>query len=139
VPGKTTIEWTRGDDGRAGRTWNPVTGCTKVSAGCERCYAERFAERWRGVAGHPYEQGFDLRLWPERLAIPLRWREPKRVFVNSMSDLWRAGVPDEFIFRVFAVMAAAPRHTFMVLTKRPQRMRRVLADPWDEFPEEHAA
>jgi protein gp37 len=99
-----------------------------VSAGCEHCYAERFAERFRGVAGHPYEQGFDLRLWPDRLAIPLRWQRPRRIFVNSMSDLFHASVPDAFIFRVFAVMAAAPRHTFMVLTKRPQRMRRVLTD-----------
>jgi protein gp37 len=97
MPGETAIEWTRGDDGAPGRTWNPVTGCTKVSAGCDRCYAERFAERFRGVAGHPYEQGFDLKLWPERLEIPLRWTKPHRVFVNSMADLWHAYVPDEFI------------------------------------------
>jgi protein gp37 len=82
----TKIEWTRGDDGSAGATWNPVTGCTKVSAGCDHCYAEMFAERWRGVRGHPYERGFDLRLWPERLQLPFRWRKPRRVFVNSMSD-----------------------------------------------------
>jgi len=84
----TKIEWTRGDDGTAGATWNPVTGCHEVSEGCENCYARTFSERFRGVPGHPFEQGFDVRLWPERLTQPLRWREPKRVFVNSMSDLW---------------------------------------------------
>jgi hypothetical protein len=82
----TKIEWTRGDDGSAGATWNPVTGCTKVSEGCDHCYAETFAERWRGVKGHPFEQGFDIRLWPERLDLPLRWRKPRRIFLNSMSD-----------------------------------------------------
>ncbi len=125
----STIEWTRGDDGSAGATWNPVTGCTKVSAGCDHCYAETFAERWRGVPGHPYEQGFDVRLWPERLELPLRWRKPRRVFVNSMSDLFigRDQVPDEFVAEVFAVMALAPRHTFQVLTKRPGRMASLLA------------
>jgi protein gp37 len=82
----STIEWTRGDDGTAGATWNPMTGC-RVSAGCDHCYAETFAERWRGVPGYPHEQGFDLRLWPERLELPLRWRKPRRVFVDSMSDL----------------------------------------------------
>ena len=127
MPGETRIEWTRGDDGTPGASWNPVTGCTKVSAGCEHCYAERLAERFRGVAGHPYEQGFDLRLWPERLAIPLRWRKSKRIFVNSMSDLFHAGVPEAFIEDVFAVMAAAPRHVFLVLTKRPQRLQRTVA------------
>lgn len=126
MPGETIIEWTRGDDGKPGRSWNPVTGCTKVSAGCEHSYAERFAERFRGVAGHPYEQGFDLRLWPERLALPLRWQRPRRIFVNSMADLWHAGVPEAFIEDVFAVMAAARRHTFLVLTKRPQRLQRVV-------------
>ena len=74
----TTIEWTRGADGGAGTTWNPVTGCTKVSPGCARCYAETFAERFRGVLGHSYQQGFDLRLWPERLELPLRWQRPRR-------------------------------------------------------------
>ncbi len=126
MPGETAIEWTRGDDGSRGATWNPVTGCTKVSAGCDRCYAERFAERFRGVQGHAYEQGFDLKLWPERLEIPLCWTRPRRVFVNSMSDLWHAGVPDQFIADVFAVMALAPQHTFMVLTKRPRRMAELM-------------
>src|SRR2546422_9443675 len=83
----STIEWTNS-------TWNPVTGCTKISQGCKHCYAERFAERFRGVPSHPYEQGFDLRLWPDRLSLPLTWATPKRIFVNSMSDLYHEGVPD---------------------------------------------
>ena len=115
----TPIEWTRSDDGSAGATWNPVTGCTKVSEGCDHCYAETFAERWRGVPGHPFEQGFDLRLWPERLTLPLRWRRPRRVFLNSMSDLWHDAVGADLIARVFAVIAVAEQHTFQVLTKRP--------------------
>lgn len=123
----TKIEWTRGDDGTAGATWNPVTGCTKVSAGCDHCYAETFAERWRGISGHPFEQGFDVRLWPERLGVPLRRRKPTRYFVNSMSDLWHEAVDVDFLARVFAVMALAGRHTFQVLTKRPGRMHSVLA------------
>jgi len=109
------IEWTDA-------TWNPITGCTKVSEGCDHCYAETFAERWRGIPGHPYEQGFDLKLWPERLDMPLRWRRPRRVFVNSMSDLFHEGISLDYIQRVFAVMAAAPQHTFQVLTKRPERL-----------------
>ncbi len=103
-------------------TWNPVRGCVKVSAGCKNCYAETFAERWRGIAGHPYEQGFDLRLVPEKLEEPLKWKRPRRVFVNSMSDLFQDGVPFEFIDKVFAVMALTPQHTYQVLTKRPERM-----------------
>ena len=82
----STIEWTEA-------TWNPVTGCSKVSPGCAHCYAETFAERWRGSPGHPYEQGFDLRLWPERLEVPLRWRRPRTMFVNSMSDLFHEDDP----------------------------------------------
>lgn len=92
---KTGIEWARGDDGTAGATWNPVTGCTKVSAGCDHCYAETFAERWRGVPGHHFERGFDVTLRPERLDQPLRWKRPRRIFVNSMSDLFHQDVPDE--------------------------------------------
>ena len=88
----TKIEWTRCDDGTAGATWNPVTGCTKVSEGCDHWDAETFAERWRGVLGHPFEQGFDVRLWPEGLTMPLRWRKPRRVFLNSMADLWHDAV-----------------------------------------------
>ncbi len=102
----------------------PVTGCTKVSPGCDHCYAETFAERFRGVPGHPYEQGFDLRLWPQRLGDPLRWRRPRLVFVNSMSDLFHAGVPDGFVMDVWRVMGLAGRHTFQVLTKRADRMER---------------
>jgi len=113
---QSPIEWTDA-------TWNPVRGCTKVSPGCKRCYAERFAERFRGVAGHPFEQGFDLKLVPEMLPAPLRWKRPRRIFVNSMSDLFHANVPSEYIAAVFGVMAAAPRHTFQVLTKRADRMR----------------
>ncbi|WP_433467017.1 DUF5131 family protein [Spirillospora sp. CA-128828] len=117
----SAIEWTDA-------TWNPVTGCTKVSPGCDHCYAETFAERWRGVPGHHFERGFDLTLRPERLGQPLRWRAPRRVFVNSMSDLFHPGVPTEYIARVFAVMLAAPQHTFQVLTKRHARMRALLRD-----------
>lgn len=113
---KSAIEWTDA-------SWNPVTGCTQISPGCDYCYALTFAERFRGVAGHPYEQGFDLKLWPERLELPLRWRKPRRIFVNSMSDLFHELVPDDFIARVFAVMAETPHHRFQVLTKRPQRLR----------------
>ena len=115
----TAIEW-------CDETWNPVTGCTKVSPGCAHCYAETFAERFRGVPGHPFEQGFDLKLWPERLTKPLSWKKPRKVFVNSMSDLFHEDVPFEFIDRVFAVMALTPQHTYQVLTKRPERMREYL-------------
>ena len=102
-----------------------MTGCSEVSEGCDHCYARTFAERWRGVPGHPFEQGFDVRLWPDRLEKPLMWRKPRRVFVNSMSDLFMDAVkvPDDFVARVFAVMASAQQHTFQVLTKRPARMR----------------
>lgn len=113
------IEWTDA-------TWNPVTGCTEVSPGCDHCYARTFAERWRGVPGHPYEQGFDLKLWPARLINPLQWKKPRRIFVNSMSDLFHKDVPDEFILQVFAVMAQAHWHTFQVLTKRPSRLVRLV-------------
>jgi len=111
----SAIEWTDA-------TWNPVTGCTKVSPGCDHCYAERFAERFRGVKDHPFEQGFDMKLWPARLELPLSWKEPRRIFVNSMSDLFHPFVPDCFIEKVFETMLKADRHTFQVLTKRPARM-----------------
>lgn len=113
------IEWTDA-------TWNPVRGCTKISPGCKHCYAETFAERFRGVKGHPYEQGFDLRLVPEKLTEPFLWRSPKLVFVNSMSDLFHEGVPDEYIEMVCRVMATAKWHTFQVLTKRSVRLRDLL-------------
>ena len=116
---ETSIEWTDA-------TWNPVRGCTKISPGCKHCYAETFAERFRGVKGHPYEQGFDLRLVPEKLAEPLRWRSPKMIFVNSMSDLFHDGVPDSYIEAVVRVMVAAKWHTYQVLTKRSERLRSLL-------------
>lgn len=125
----TKIEWTAGNDGSRGMTWNPVRGCTKISPGCVRCYAETFAERFRGVPGHPYEQGFDLRLVPEKLDEPLHWRKPRRIFVNSMSDLFHVDVPLDYIRRVVEVMRRADWHTYQVLTKRSERMRDLLAGP----------
>ncbi len=113
------IEWTDA-------TWNPVRGCTKISPGCAHCYAETFAERFRGVPGHPYEQGFDLRLVPEKLADPQRWRSPRMIFVNSMSDLFHEDVPDEYILSVVDVMLRTNWHTYQVLTKRSGRMRDLL-------------
>jgi protein gp37 len=115
MAGRTTIEWTEA-------TWNPVTGCDKVSPGCAHCYAETLAERFRGVAGHPYEQGFDLKLWPQRLQLPLTWRRPRLVFVNSMSDLFHEAVPETFIQAVFATMCQADQHQFQILTKRGDRL-----------------
>lgn len=112
------IEWTDA-------TWNPVRGCTKISPGCKHCYAETFAERFRGVSGHPYEQGFDLRLVLEKLNDPLAWKKPKRVFVNSMSDLFHEDIPLDYIQRVFDVMNRAYWHTFQVLTKRADRLARL--------------
>lgn len=113
------IEWTDA-------TWNPVRGCTKISPGCAHCYAETFAERFRGVPGHPYEEGFDLRLVPAKLAEPLTWSKPQMVFVNSMSDLFHKDVLDEYIVLVAQVMAAANWHTYQVLTKRSERLRDML-------------
>jgi protein gp37 len=112
------IEWTTA-------TWNPVTGCTKVSPGCDHCYAETFAERFRGVRGHPYERGFDLQLRPERLEQPLGWTRPSLIFVNSMSDLFHADVPEGYIARVAEIMGRASWHTFQVLTKRGERLERL--------------
>lgn len=115
---QSAIEWTDA-------TWNPVTGCTEVSPGCDHCYAKTFAERWRGVKGHHYEQGFDLKLWPKRLEYPVNWKKPKRIFVNSMSDLFHQNVPDTFILDTFDVMARANHHQYQVLTKRPFRLARL--------------
>ena len=112
----SAIEWTDA-------TWNPITGCTKISRGCDHCYAERFSERFRGVPGHPYEQGFDLRLWPDRLGHPLAWKRPRRIFVNSMSDLFHKDIPREFVDRVFDTMEKADWHTYQVLTKRSSALR----------------
>ncbi|WP_165230234.1 DUF5131 family protein [Aquisphaera insulae] len=119
---RTKIEWTDA-------TWNPIRGCTRISPGCVHCYAETFAERFRGVPGHPYEQGFDLRLVPEKLDEPRRRKSPRMVFVNSMSDLFHKDVPEEYIIRVCRVMQEANRHTFQVLTKRSERMRDLLQGP----------
>ena len=115
------IEWTDA-------TWNPVRGCTKISPGCKHCYAETFAERFRGVRGHPYEQGFDLKLIPEKLTEPFTWRSPKLVFVNSMSDLFQPGVPDAYVAAVSQVMTTAYWHTYQVLTKRSERLRDLLSE-----------
>lgn len=116
MPSNSTIEWTDA-------TWNPVTGCTKISAGCDHCYAERFSERFRGVANHPFETGFDLTLRPERLDQPLTWRRPRMIFVNSMSDLFHKQIPNNFVSKVFDTMEKATWHTFQVLTKRSSLMR----------------
>lgn len=113
----TGIEWTDA-------TWNPVTGCTKVSPGCDHCYAETVAHRFDGTPAYP--NGFQVTLRPERLDQPLRWKRPRRIFVNSMSDLFHDQVPEEYIAKVFAVMLLAQRHTFQVLTKRHGRMRSLL-------------
>lgn len=120
----TKIEWTDA-------TWNVVTGCDKVSPGCDNCYAETFAERWRGIPGHHFTTGFDVTLRPERLALPLKWRKPKRVFVNSMSDLFHKDIPDSYIAQVFATMARTPQHTYQILTKRHGRMRSLIGDAMD--------
>ena len=114
------IEWTDA-------TWNPIRGCTKISPGCKHCYAETFAERFRGVKGHPYEQGFDLRLIPEKLTEPFTWRSPKLVFVNSMSDLFQPEIPDQYAKAVAQVMVTANWHTYQVLTKRSETLRDLLA------------
>jgi protein gp37 len=113
------IEWTDA-------TWNPVSGCEKVTRGCDNCYAERIAERFRGVSGHPFERGFDLTLRPHKLLEPLSWRLPRRIFVNSMSDLFHKEVPKGFIDRVFDTMEQADWHIFQVLTKRSSLMRRYI-------------
>lgn len=118
----SSIEWTDA-------TLNVVTGCADVSPGCRNCYARTFAERWRGIEGHYFENGFDLQLRPERLKLPLSWRRPRKVFVNSMSDLFHDGVPDSLIVDLFAVMALTPQHTYQVLTKRHARMRSLLRQP----------
>jgi protein gp37 len=119
VSNNSTIEWTDA-------TWNPVRGCTKISPGCAHCYAETFAERFRNVPGHPYEQGFDLRVVPGKLAEPLRWATPRMIFVNSMSDLFHEGISDDYILQVAKVMSLGNWHTFQVLTKRSTRLLELL-------------
>lgn len=123
---RSTIEWTNA-------TWNPVTGCTKTSPGCKHCYAERMAKRLRAMGQANYARGFQLTLQEHMLDIPLRWRKPRLVFVNSMSDLFHKDVPTPFIQRVFQTMEQAPQHTFQVLTKRADRLREVAHQlPWPE-------
>jgi len=143
----TKIEWTRGADGTPGETWNPTTGCDKVSPGCGLprfdgddtggCYAMAMAKRLKGMGQAKYQNdgdprtsgpGFGLTVHPDALTVPLRWRKPKLVFVNSMSDLGHARVPADFLAQVWAVMAMAEQHTFQVLTKRPERLRKFLND-----------
>ena len=121
----TSIEWTDA-------TWNPVTGCTKITRGCQNCYAQRFAERFRGVAGHPFEHGFDLTLRPDRLLQPLSWKRPRMIFVNSMSDLFHKRVPIAFIDSVFETMEKASWHVFQILTKRSSLMRSYLRRRYGE-------
>ena len=111
----STIEWTNS-------TWNPVTGCSKISAGCKNCYASTFSERFRGTPGHYFENRFDLTLRPDKVADPIKWKRPRMIFVNSMSDLFHKEVPETFIDSVFKTMLMANQHTYQVLTKRPQRM-----------------
>ena len=120
----SSIEWTES-------TWNPVTGCTKISPGCAHCYAERMAKRLRAMGQERYRNGFKLTLQPDTVETPLRWKRPRTVFVNSMSDLFHKDVPTDFIARCFAVMQRASQHTFQVLTKRPDRAAELAPDlPW---------
>jgi len=122
---KSAIEWTDA-------TWNPVTGCTKVSPGCDNCYAERFSERFRGVPGHPFRYGFDLTLRPERVSQPLEWKKPRMIFVNSMSDLFHKGVPRRYISKVFETMEKADWHIYQVLTKRSSLLRKFINDRYPD-------
>ncbi|MBI1321216.1 MAG: DUF5131 family protein [Candidatus Hydrogenedens sp.] len=118
------IEWTEA-------TWNPVTGCTKISAGCKHCYAERLARRLKAMGAANYRNGFEVTTHEHALALPLRWKKPQTIFVNSMSDLFHKDVPTEFIMRVFEVMVAADWHQYQILTKRPERVRELSAKlPW---------
>src|SRR5256712_10490376 len=121
VGDQSAIEWTDA-------TWNQVTGCTKISPGCKNCYAERLAARLQAMGNPRYRNGFDLTLHPDQLSLPLRWREPRRIFVNSMSDLFHERVPDEFIERVIAVARLARQHVFQILTKRADRLHEWCAD-----------
>jgi len=112
---KSKIEWTNS-------TWNPVTGCNKVSPGCRNCYAERFAKRLQAARNPSYDNGFNLTLHEQALSLPLKWQKPQTIFVNSMSDLFHESVPDDFIFRVFEIMNRASWHRFQILTKRSERL-----------------
>ena len=117
----TTIEWTDA-------TWNPVTGCTKISSGCDHCYAERFSERFRGTLGHPFATGFDLTLRPGRLGQPLQWKRPRMIFVNSMSDLFHKDISREYVAAVFDTMEKADWHVYQILTKRSSLLQKFLND-----------
>ena len=116
---RSTIEWTE-------VTWNPVRGCTKISPGCKHCYASAFAERFKGVAKHPYERGFEVRTVPAKVLEPLSWNRSQTVFVNSMSDLFHPDIPNDFLLKVVEVMASTPWHTYQVLTKRADRLQELL-------------
>ncbi len=135
----TNIEWARNPDGTKGESWNPVIGCTAVSEGCTNCYAKRMARRLAGRYGYPeYPNQFDVTLHPDRLEQPLRWRKPRRIFVCSMSDLFHEDVPDDFLLKVWRIMDECPQHTFLVLTKRPERMasfvgKRLWRKRWGEL------
>jgi len=120
----STIEWTDA-------TWNPVTGCTKISAGCDNCYAARFSERFRGVLGHPFETGFDLTLRPERLLQPLAWKRPRMIFVNSMSDLFHKRIPRAHVAAIFDTMERADWHVYQVLTKRSSLLQKFINERYD--------
>ena len=113
---QTQIEWTE-------MTWNPITGCDKLTQGCKHCYAERMAKRLKAMGNPRYQNGFDLTLHEDLIALPLQWKTPRLVFVNSMSDLFHADAPFDFIRRVFATMERCPQHTFQILTKRSERLR----------------
>jgi protein gp37 len=127
MSGSTSIEWTDA-------TWNPVTGCTKISTGCDNCYAARFSERFRGVPGHPFESGFDLMLRPERLLQPLGWKRPRMIFVNSMSDLFHKRISRAYISAVFDTMERAHWHTFQILTKRSSLMQKFVNERYANRP-----
>lgn len=122
----STIEWTDS-------TWNPTRGCSKVSPGCKNCYAERFANRFKGVKGHPYEKGFEIRTARDKLYEPIKWQTSKKIFVNSMSDLFHEKIEDDYIKKVFQVMSVADWHIFQVLTKRPERMKKLFDTKLKEF------
>jgi protein gp37 len=124
VGDKSAIEWTDA-------TWNPVTGCRKVSPGCKNCYAERLATRLYAMGNPRYQNGFDLTLHEDQLTLPLRWKQPKKIFVNSMSDLFHEQVPDDFIFQAFKIMERADWHLFQILTKRADRLAEIAPKlPW---------
>jgi len=126
----TKIEWCKNKDGSQGKTWNPVTGCAKISPGCQNCYAERMAKRLRGRCGYDAENPFKVTLHPDRLEEPMRWRKPSMIFVCSMGDLFHKDVPDDYIHQVYDAMEAAKQHTFIVCTKRPERMIPVLYETY---------